>query len=164
MIFLADHINKLNFAKLTSLYAEDIERNRKLNYGRLYAHEGRLLAEQDYYQYLRDVFFGSYGGKMFLLEEGDRYLSAVCFEPFKDGLLLNSLITAKDVRRNGYARNILSYAFDQIEGFTIYSHIHCRNRASILLHEQLDFVKLYDYAHMLDGAVCSDHITYIKMH
>lgn len=162
MIIFADKINELDIAYLTELYSEDIETARKRCYGKIFEYEGRLRAEQDYYQYLHDVFFAEAGGKIVVFEENGRYISGACFEPYKDGLLLNSLVTIAEARRKGYAQKLLMYALSQFRELPVYAHIHFRNTASRRLHEKVGFTMLYEYAHMLDGAVRSDHITYIR--
>lgn len=162
MIIWADHIRLIDFSKLTDIYADDVESSRKRYYSEVYEFEGRRLAEQDYYQYLREQFFGYYGGKMCILEEGGRYLSVVCFEPYNDGFLLHSLITAPDMRRKGLARKLIFYGLERLGEASVYAHIYRKNVASQKLHDQLGFVHLYDYAHMLDDSVRSDHITYIR--
>ena len=162
MIIVADKINKLEFSKIVALYADDLEESRKRKYGRLSEYEGKNCAEQDYYLYLKDVFFTEMKGKLYILEENGLYISAACFEPFKDGLLLNSLVTDIDFRKKGYAQQLLRAAFENFKDVSLYSHVHIRNIASIHLHEKLGFDILHQYAHMLDGSVRSDHYTYIK--
>ena len=162
MIIFADRINMLAFSKLTKLYSEDIDFERKRNYGKAYEFEGMLRAEQDFYQYLCEVFFAKLGGKIIIYEENNRYISAVRFEPYKDGLLLNSLVTEVDSRRKGYAQKLLHYALNHFADVPVYSHVHYRNIPSRHLHEKMGFTLLYEYAHMLDGSVRSDYNTYIR--
>lgn len=162
MIIIADKISKLELTKLTELYSDVIEKDRKRNYGRLSEYEGRLQAELDYYQYLRDVFFSETGGEFFVLEKDGRYITGVCIEPYKDGLLLNSLVTMPDARRKGFAEKLLNFALSRFSGLPVYVHIHIQNVSSRRLHEKVGFTLLYDYAYMLDGSIRSDYITYIK--
>ncbi len=147
---------------LGALYAEDIEKERKRNYKDFSLTEGLLRAQEDYFQYLREMFFSQYGGKLFVYEEEGRYLSGVRMEPFRDGVLLSCLVTSPEARRKGYAYNLLHFALEMINGTSVYAHIHSRNIASIRLHEKLGFSVLHDYAYMLDGSLRSDHFTYIK--
>lgn len=162
MIIIADKINKFEFSKIVDLYADDLEVSRKRKYGTMPEYEGKIFAEQDYYLYLKDVFFSEIKGRLYILEENGRYISAACIEPFKDGFLLNSLVTAKDFRKKGYAQQLLVAAFENLKDVPLYSHVHIKNAASIHLHEKLGFDSLHQYAHMLDGSVRSDHYTYIK--
>ena len=161
MIIVADRIDRLDFSKLCEAYKEDLERNRIKNYRDFSEESGRELAQQDHYLYLKNVFFNRYNGKLFVYEDGDRYLSSVCFEPFEDGLLLNSLVTVSDERRKGYAEKLLRYALKYSEVRPVYAHIYFKNTASRCLHEKMGFVLLQECAHMLDGSVRSDHFTYI---
>jgi len=163
MIIIADQITKLNFEMLAALQARQIELARKKNYRHLSKQEGMTCAKQDYYEYLRDVFFSRMHGEIYIYEEDGCYICGVCFEPYKDGLLLNSLVTLKDYRRKGYAEKLLVFALEHLNGRPVYSHIHENNFASIRLHEKLGFQFLYSYGHMLDGTVRSNHFTYIKI-
>lgn len=162
MIIFADKLSKLDFDLLSELYSDDIEDTRKRDYSRMDVYEGKLRAQQDYYQYLHDVFFKEIDGKIFVIKEEGRYICGVRLEPYKDGLLLNSLVTAADFRRKGYAAELLNHVLGCITDTSVYAHIHCRNIASLRLHEQLGFKLLCDYARMLDDSVCTDYNTYIK--
>jgi len=162
MIIKANEITKLNFDMFAALHAKQLEAARKRDYSHLSAADGLVRAGQDYYEYLRDVFFGQVHGVIYIFEADGSYVSAVCFEPYRDGVLLDSLITGSDHRRKGYAEKLLSCALKQFCGRPVYSHIHERNTASVRLHEKLGFTCIYAYAHMLDGTVRSDHFTYIK--
>ena len=160
MIIVADRISKLDVEQLMLLYKDDIETARRERYKSLPEAEGRLRAERDYERYLRDVFFSQMSARMFVLEEKGVYASAVCLESFSDGLLLNSLITTSCMRRKGYGEQLVRYALQFLSGKCVYAHIHYKNKASVALHEKLGFVRLHEYAHMLDGSVRSDHYTY----
>ena len=161
MIIVADQINKLNFGMFIPLQEQLLEAARKRDHRHLPEAEGRICAQQDYYEYLRDVFFFRMHGNIYIYEEKGRYVCGACFEPYRDGLLLNSLVTLKEYRRKGYAERLLSCALEQLEG-PVYAHIYEKNLASLRLHEKLGFQCMHAYAHMLDGSVRSDHFTYIK--
>lgn len=162
MIIIADQIRKLNFDMLAALQAQHLESVCKKNYRHLSEHEGMNCAKEDYYEYLRDVFFSRIHGKIYIYEENGCYICGACFEPYRDGLLLNSLVTLKDHRRKGYAERLLSCVLGHLCHEPVYVHIYEKNIASLRLHEKLGFKCLHAYAHMLDGAVRSDYFTYVK--
>ena len=161
MISVAEQVDKLEYSKLCDIYRDDLEKNRKKFYSAIAEAEGIEYAKQDYYLYLKNVFFRQYRGKMFIYQNDNRYVSVVCLELFEDGMLLNSLVTVSEERRKGYAFRLLSYALDYCKSRPIYAHIYYKNIASQRLHEKLGFTLLRESAHMLDGSVRSDHFTYI---
>lgn len=65
------------------------------------------LAEEDFREYLSQVFFAAEGAAYFILEEAGRYVSALRLEPYEDGLLLEALETAPEERRKGYAAHLI---------------------------------------------------------
>ena len=162
MIIVADSIRKLDFSKLTALCGEEIQQIRKAYFNQFDLSEGLIKAENDFYHYLKASFF-AVGGLYFIQTEGERYVCAVRFDPYEEGLLLNALVTAPEFRRRGYAYGLLRYAFEYITDKNIYSHVSVRNIASLNLHEKLGFSLIYDYARMLNGSVRNDHVTYIRM-
>ena len=56
MIIVADRIDCIDFSKLYEVYKDDLEKNRIKNYRAIPEAEGRELARQDYYQYLKNYF------------------------------------------------------------------------------------------------------------
>ena len=67
-------------------------------------------AEQDFYQYLSDVFFHQENSFYAVWTNNGVYVSALRIEPYMDGVLLCALETALNSRRNGYARKLISSA------------------------------------------------------
>ena len=67
-----------------------------------------LLAETDFLTYLRETFFRINGAFYCVWVIDGHYVSAVRFEPYKDGLLLESLETKPSERRKGYAQALVS--------------------------------------------------------
>lgn len=165
MIRIIDSLQQLDFFKLTELYSEDIEHDRWIYYPHLEYFEGIRQTEMGLYAYLRDCFFTENKGYFILNEEQRDYVSGVRFEPYRDGLLLNALMTAPSYRGMGYASMLLTYAFSHIDvacNGPVYSHVYMKNLPSVYLHEKFGFRKMLDYAILLDGSVRTDHITYIK--
>lgn len=161
MIIVANSMRDIDFSKLTELYKDVLDHDCRNTYQHLDRYEGRICAENDLRAYLKEVFFGYSKGRYYINIEHGQYVSALRIEPYKDGLLLNALMTAEDYRRKGFASCLLKYALS-VEDRPIYSHIHRNNRPSVALHEKFGFIKLLDHSVFLDGSVHTDHITYIK--
>lgn len=151
--------SELNFEALMSVY----EDGNKENGARLYPQESasmqKLRAEQDFDDYLRQTFFRQKGAAYCVLTDQDCYVSAVRIEPFEDGYLISALETRPDLRRRGYAgqlmRNLLAECGKR--GFVpIYSHVANRNIPSMNLHLACGFYVHKEFARYLDGSVSGD--------
>ena len=119
---------------------------------------GILEAEQDFYAYLRDVFFQTKDVKYYVLEDNGQYLSAFRIEPYQDGYLLEALETAPKHRRKGYAKQLLSEVLPKIS-LPVYSHIHKQNQASLAVHRLCGFQIILDFAQYIDGTNKQDSYT-----
>lgn len=161
MIIIADSVRKIEFHKLILLCADEIEQTRIRRYKKYSIQQGLFQAESDFYHYLKSSFF-AVGGLYFIYEHDDRYVSAVRLEPYERGVLLNSLITKLEMRRNGYAEKLLHYALAYFEKTIVYSHVHVHNKPSRALHEKMGFKLSLEYARLLDGSLCNDYLTYVK--
>lgn len=153
MLHMARKLGELDFSRLMEVYMEgNLEK----------AEEGITLldAEQDFYQYLREVFFATPGALYFVWTEGKRYVSALRLEPYRDGWLLEALETAPEYRRKGYGRALVEAVLEVPELGRIYSHIHRNNLPSIGLHEACGFRKILDYGVYIDGSVNRYTFTY----
>ena len=160
-MFIVDSVHKLECLKLFELCSDEIQQIRNCYFAHMDLHEGTLRAETDFYHYLKSLFF-AVGGLYMIYPKDDLYICSARIEPYKDGLLLNAVVTAPEFRRQGYAFELLKDSLDKFQGKIVYSHIYRNNIASIKLHEKLGFVFHSDHARMLDGSVRNDHITYIK--
>ena len=148
MLRSARSVKELNFSALMEVYIEgNLEK----------AEEGVSLleAEQDFYAFLRDVFFAQPGSVYWILEEGGSYVSALRLEPYKDGWLLEALETAPEHRRKGYAEALLRQVTALPEYKKIYSHVHKKNGPSLAVHEKCGFVRIAESAAYIDGSVNS---------
>ncbi len=120
-------------------------------------------AQQDFYSYLLE-FLKQENSFYAVWEENDRYISALRMEPYRDGLLVEGLVTAPQLRGNGYAKElliqVLAYA-DMMGCKKIYSHIRKDNVASVKVHTACNFEKLYSYAAYIDGSVDHRSDTYL---
>ena len=155
MLICAKSLKDLRFDELMQVYVQsnlEAAEERK-NLPPLFALQ---LAEQDFRQYLQEVFFRTAGAVFFVWEENGRYVSALRLEPYKNGLLLEALETAPDCRRQGYAETLIravQQRFAECGGIKIYSHINKRNAASIRTHEKCGFRVLSDCAMYINGSV-----------
>lgn len=111
------------------------------------------LAEQDFYQYLREVFFPVPGAVYCIWQEENAYVSALRLEPYRDGLLLEALETAPGERRRGYAEALIRAVLERFAPTKIYSHVGKRNYPSLKTHEKCGFRRALDYAVYVDGSV-----------
>ena len=137
MLYMARSLGELNFSQLMEVYIEGTQ--------------GLLQAEQDFYQYLREVFFATPDDVYAIWQENGRYVSALRLEPYKDGLLLAALETAPEHRRKGYAEALIRSILP--DSGKVYSHVHKRNRPSLRLHEKCGFRRISETAAYLDGSV-----------
>lgn len=155
MLHIAKSLRELDFSRLMEIY---IEGNREK------AAEGLTLleAEQDFYQYLRGVFFRVPGACYFVWVEDGAYVSALRLEPYREGWLLEALETAPDRRRMGYGRRLVESVLVLPEYPRIYSHIHRDNLPSLGLHEACGFRKVLDYGVYIDGSVNRHTVTYCR--
>lgn len=146
MLHIIHSLNEINFSSLMQVYMEgNLEK----------AEDGLTLleAEQDFFQYLRDVFFPTSGARYCIWAEKGIYVSALRLEPYRDGWLLEALETDPRYRRKGYALQLVRSVTARPEYAKIYSHVHRRNVPSMMLHEACGFTKILDYAAYIDGSV-----------
>ena len=153
VLHTAHSIRELDFSRLMEIY---IEGNLQK------AEEGLTLleAEQDFYQYLREVFFPTPGARYFVWVEEGAYVSALRLEPYGDGWLLEALETAPNHRRKGYGRRLVESVIALSEYERVYSHIHRKNEPSLRLHEACGFRKVLDHGVYIDGSVNRHTVTY----
>ena len=122
------------------------------------------LAEQDFRQYLLDVFFKTPDAILCVWEHQSHYVSALRLEPYNDGLLLEGLETAPEHRKCGYAadliRAIQAHLAEQ-GAVKLYSHVEKRNLASRKTHEKCGFREISDRAVYISGSVDYRCCTYL---
>lgn len=155
MLILARSLRELNFGMLMEVYEEGNRENAGEFWPDLDPAEGLLQAEQDFYQYLKTVFFPVDGAVCAIWEEKGRYVSALRLEPYGDGLLLEGLETAPSARRKGYAENLILAVQDRFGEKKIYSHVHKGNIPSLKIHKKCGFQIICDHAVYIDGSVNS---------
>ena len=158
MLYIADKMNKLNFAQLMDVYAEGNAENGADMWPELPREQRLLRAEQAFYQYLAEVCVHASGAVCALWQVEGVYVSALRLEPYQDGLLLEALETAPDQRRKGYAEKLIravQAAFPQ----RIYSHVSKKNASSLAIHKKCGFCQILDYAKYIDGSVARNAVT-----
>ena len=149
------------FSQLKELYWESIQTAAKESSSNEFDHGAYLDAEQDFYLYLKDVFFRISGAYCAVWQENGMLYSAARMEPYKDGYLLSALETHPNHRRQGYATKLMRSILEQMPDQKVYSHIHKKNFASARVHEDCGFRIHSDMAVFLDGSASSSSNTWI---
>ena len=101
MLYLARSLSRLHFSSLMAVYAESNRENGREFWPEEPEMRQIQLAEEDFYRYLSQVFFRSPGAVYAVWEENGRYVSALRLEPYRDGLLLEALETARSSGERG---------------------------------------------------------------
>lgn len=161
MLFVAHSLKELDFRRLMEIYLEGNRENGAFFHPEAPKGQQQLLAEQEFYRYLRESFFQTPGAVCCVWQEEGRYLSALRLEPYRDGMLLEALETAPDCRGKGYATTLIREAL-ALRQEKIYSHISRKNAASIRVHEKCGFRKILDHAVYIDGSVSANADTYCR--
>lgn len=163
MLVIAKSFKDLRFGELMQVY-EQSNLEAAAEYRNLPAMFALQLAEQDFRQYLQEVFFRTPGAFCCIWEKNGRYVSALRLEPYRDGLLLAALETVPAFQKRGYA-SILIRAVQQhlavSGGAKIYSHVNKQNTASLRTHEKCGFRVISDCAVYLNGSVDSHCSTFL---
>ena len=158
MLQIIGNLKDLAFGELMAVYAEGNRENGEEFWPELSAGEQILRAEQDFYQYLREVFFRTKGAVYCIWLQKGHYVSALRLEPYEDGLLLAALETAPSFRRQGYAVQLVQ-AVQKTFPQKIYSHVSKENRPSLAVHRKCGFSQILEYARYIDGSVSRNAVT-----
>lgn len=162
MLKIARSLGQLDFSALMNVYAEGNILNGKAFYPNESAQQQLCNAEQDFYHYLKSVFFRQCDSWYAIWESQGRYVSALRVEPYSDGYLLCALETASDVRQRGYAVTLVStvqkHLAKQGSG-VLYSHVSKTNAASLAVHRKCGFQIVMDHAVYSDGSVLQNCYT-----
>ena len=146
-------MKELPFGALMAVYEQSNQENGEEFWPELSAGERLLRAEQEFYQYLQQVFFQTEGAVYYLWEVKSRPVCALRLEPYRDGMLLEALETAPEQRRKGYATALIRAALAQVGTVKIYSHVGKRNEASLKTHIACGFRRISEQAVYADGSV-----------
>ena len=153
MLRIAHTLRELSFGDLMAVYEEGNRENGAENWPELSQGEQLLRAEQEFYQYLREVFFPTQGAAYYMWEVKGKTVSALRLEPYRDGFLLEALETAPEYRRKGYAKMLVAAVLEYTEGENIYSHVGKGNIPSLKTHLGCGFRRISEQAVYADGSV-----------
>lgn len=156
MLMIARSLGALSFGSLMEVYEEGNRENGMERYPQEPVARQIALAEQDFYDYLRNDFFSREGSRYVVLVEEGRYVSALRLESYQDGLLMEALETVPWARNRGYASKLIRSVQKLLtkEGSgPVYSHVSNRNSPSLAVHARCGFQKVLDYAVYQDGNV-----------
>ena len=159
MLYWAHRLQDLDFRQLMEVYEEGNLENAEIFYSDAPRNQWLRLAEDAFYQYLRDTFYRIPDAVYAIWIENGRYISAFRLEPYRDGLLLEALETHPRQRNKGYAGALMREVLNEVKGKRVYSHVGKRNAASLAVHEKCGFFKISDTAAYIDGSVDSKAYT-----
>ena len=154
-------LRQLDFYSLIRVHEQSILHDGMLNYPGESSEQQRIIAEQEFYNYLRSFFFEEKSFYALWIEDG-QYMSAARLQPYRDGFLLTGLETMPDVRGKGYAGMLLASVkeFLKFTGVTnIYSRVEKKNSFSLSAHKTAGFEVISESARYLDGSVTSNAYT-----
>lgn len=160
MLIVAENLQELSFSKLMEIYIEGNQENGAELFPEEPAFRQLELAEGEFRQYLKENFFSSPRAFYAIWTEGNRYVSALRMEPYRDGLLLEALETAPDQRQQGYATRLIRSVQNLPQVDRIYSHVSRNNLPSQAVHKKCGFRIVADYAVYIDGSVNSRAVTF----
>ena len=167
MLHIIRSVRELPYSQWMEIYYESNQRSGREDYPECSQERQILNAEQDHYQYLREVFFATDGAFCAGWNIDGRYVAALRIEPYRDGYLLAALETAPAYRRRGYATALIKATLSYLESigsFPVYAHVAKKNAPSLAAHRSCGFSVLSDYAVYIDGSVLRDSYTlrYLK--
>lgn len=162
MLMIARRLSLLNFGQLMEVYAESVAENGAEEYPNLPVTQQILTAQQDFYQYLNEIFFRQENSFYALWQVQGRYGAALRIEPYCDGYLLCALETAPVLRRKGHAvsliNSVVAYLKSQNSG-VIYAHVSKENIPSLRTHQNCGFSVIADFARYADGSILQNSYT-----
>ena len=152
MLTIATSLRQIRFGELMEVYADSNE-EKASDWPNLPHGYALTLAEQDFRQYLDEVFFRTPDAFCAIWQESGKYVSVLRMEPYKDGLLLEGLETHPCHRKKGYAAALITAVQQHLGPVKIYSHVSKRNTASLKTHEKCGFRQISDHAVYISGSV-----------
>ena len=153
MLHIIHTMKELDFGQLMAVYEEGNRENGGENYPDEPENRQIALAEQDFYQYLQQVFFKTRDAAYYIWEENGKYVSALRLEPYRDGLLLEAMETHPEMRQKGYAAKLMLETIPFAKDMPLYSHVSKKNIPSLRTHEKCGFKRILEYAVYADGSV-----------
>ena len=163
LLKIARDITEISYTQMCEIYETTILADAATNFGAMDSNLAVILAQQDLYGYLRQVFFKVSGARCGFWIVDDVACAALRIEPYDEGYLISGLETAPDKRRKGYAealvRSTVAYLF--AEGvLRVYAHVMKENISSMNLHSKVGFQKISEKATFIDGTVSADACTF----
>ncbi len=159
MLKIVKRLADLDFGQLMEVYREGNLENGQELWPELPEGQQIFRAEQDFYQFLREIFFKKPGAYYALWVVDGRYVSALRMESFRDGFLLEALETVPEQRRKGYACALMAGVLANCEPGKIYSHVKKTNASSLFVHEKCGFQRISQQAVYIDGSADSRSYT-----
>lgn len=153
MLLVFYKLKDLSFSQLMMVYEEGNRENAEEFWPDMEEGQRMIRAEQEFYQYLREVFFPTEHARYYVWEEKGNYVCALRLEPYRDGMLLEALETHPGYRRMGYAARLIRAVQEVCPDSKIYSHVSKRNVASLKTHEKCGFRRIAENAVYADGSV-----------
>lgn len=161
MLLLIKEFKDLRFSELMEVYMEENMQNGSERYCNEPASVQLTFSEQDFYAFLREIFFQTKGAYYAVWQVTGNYVSALRLEPYKDGLLIEALETKPAERKKGYAKALMLAVLSQFAGKNIYSHVLKTNVASLRTHDACGFRRIKEYAVYIDGSVTNKSCTFL---
>jgi len=159
MLLVAKNMNQLHFGELMRVYSQTNRENGAQYFPNETIPRQEMLAEQDFYLYLRECFFKTPDAVYAIWAESGKYVSVLRLEPYREGFLLAGLETAPEHRRKGYARKLMMAVLAYVGEKKVYSHVSKKNIASLRVHEKCGFGIIADHAVYVDGSAQKDAYT-----
>lgn len=153
MLIVAKRMRDLDFSALMEVYSESNRENAQRRWPEEPLERQLFLAEEAFWQYLREDFFTTPGALYTVWSVDEKYVSALRLEPYRDGLLLEALETAPAHRGKGYASALLQAVIEELVPGRLYSHVGKKNAPSLRTHEKVGFRRVSESAVYIDGSV-----------
>ena len=163
MLKVIQSVHELDFNQLMRVYEESNRMAAQASDPQFDVNSSLLQVEQDFYIYLRDVFFRTERALYAVWEQNGRYVSALRLEPYRNGLLLEALETAPGDRCMGYASQLVMAVIRLVRSrwkCCIYAHVDKANLASVRVHRQCGFKRIQEHAAYIDGSVSNKACTF----
>ena len=158
MLRIVNRSSDMPKSALFSICRESLLEQGRTEYPSLSEGQALEQAELDLGEYLQRDFFSHHGLYAFW-ENGNRLVSALRLEPYRDGLLLEALETMPEERCKGNAKALISAVQKELPATVLYSHVAKSNLPSLKVHKKCGFTVESHHAVFLDGSVSSRYYT-----
>ena len=161
MLKVIKSVRELNFGALLEVYRDNPDISGASEGAGKNA-ENCFRTQQMFYQYLREIFFHDPRSFYAVWDTENGYMAALRVEPYRDGMLIEALETAPEVRGAGIASALLKTLLTECDGLglkKIYAHVHKNNRISFHVHQKCGFSVIAESAVLVDGSFSSSYYT-----